>query len=155
LADRVQVLYAAVALDPDTKLKYFEIEWKDRPDWIKLAKTKSQELWASEYRGSTYIDTAPVESSVPIETPVPPEFHLVADNALSRWNQRKRARLSTGEIDQFEHFQAIEEEEDVPDILVYWAARLTNPRWSQLAHMALEIHSIAAMSAEVERAFSR
>jgi len=107
-----------VALDPDTKLKYFEIEWKDRPDWIKLAKTKGQELWASEYRGS-YIDTAPVESSVPIETPVLPEFHLVADNALSRSNQRKRAQLSTGAIDQFERFQAIEEEEDVPDILAY------------------------------------
>jgi len=27
LADRVPVLYATVALDPDTKLKYFEIEW--------------------------------------------------------------------------------------------------------------------------------
>ena len=29
---RLPVLYAAVALDPDTKLKYFEIEWKERPD---------------------------------------------------------------------------------------------------------------------------
>ena len=30
--DRLPVLYAAVALDPDTKLKYFEIEWKNHPD---------------------------------------------------------------------------------------------------------------------------
>jgi len=60
-----------------------------------------------------------------------------------------------GDIDQFECFHVAEEEEVVPDILVYWAARFTNPRWSQLAHMALEIHSIAAMSAEVERDFSR
>ena len=60
-----------------------------------------------------------------------------------------------GDIDQFERFQAAEEEEEVPDILAYWAARFTNHRWSQLAHMALGIHSIAAMSAEAERAFSR
>ncbi|RPA92013.1 hypothetical protein L873DRAFT_1637140, partial [Choiromyces venosus 120613-1] len=45
LADRLPVLYAAVALDPDTKLKYFEIEWKDHPEWIVLAMMKSKELW--------------------------------------------------------------------------------------------------------------
>ena len=83
------------------------------------------------------------------------ELNLLLDDTFSRWNQRKRLRLSMGDIDQFERFQAAEEEEEVPDILAYWAARFTNPRWSQLAHMALEIHSIAAMSAEVERAFSR
>ncbi|RPA94836.1 hypothetical protein L873DRAFT_1646009, partial [Choiromyces venosus 120613-1] len=37
LADRLPVLYEAVALDLDTKLKYFEIEWKECPDWILLA----------------------------------------------------------------------------------------------------------------------
>jgi len=60
-----------------------------------------------------------------------------------------------GDIDQFARFQAAEEEVEVPDILVYWAAQFTNPCWSPLAHMALEIHSIVAMSAEVERALSR
>lgn len=60
-----------------------------------------------------------------------------------------------GDIEQFDCFQGEEQEEEVPDILAYWAAQFTNPRWSQLAHMVLEIHSIAAMSAEVEGAFSR
>ena len=74
---------------------------------------------------------------------------------VSRWKQKKRARLNTTDGDQFDRFQVTEEEEEVPDILRYWADRLSNPRWSQLAHMALEIHSIQAMSAEVERLFSR
>lgn len=64
-------------------------------------------------------------------------------------------RLAQSDTDQFERFQGAEEEEEVPDILAYWAARLNNPRWAQLAHMALEIHGIPAMSAEVERVFSR
>lgn len=72
------------------------------------------------------------------------------DDSLSQWNQRKRVRLTLGDVDQFDRFQAAEEEEEVANILAYWAAQFTNPQWSQLAHMALEIHSIAAMSAEVE-----
>ena len=149
------MLYAAVALDPDTKLKYFEIEWKDHPDWILLAKTKSKELWTSEYRSSQYVDSTQVEVSPSTASPAASEVNSFPETALSRWNQRKRVRLSMGDIDQFDRFQGAEEEEEVLDILAYWAVRYTNPRWSQLAHMALEIHSIPAMSAEVERAFSR
>ena len=60
LADRLPALYAAVALDPDPKLKYFELKWAAHPDWIALAKTKSQNLWESEYRSlPQYIDTTP------------------------------------------------------------------------------------------------
>jgi len=153
LADRVPVLYAAVALDPDTKLKYFEIEWRDHPDWVVLATTKSKELWTLAYRTLQYIDTTPAQ---PATAPTSSgELEILPDDTLSRWKQKKRARLTQGDSDQFDRFQAAEEEEEVPDILAYWAARLNNPRWSQLAHMAMEIHSIPAMSAEVERAFSR
>jgi len=60
-----------------------------------------------------------------------------------------------GDIDQFDRFQACEEKEEVPDILGYWAVRFGNLRWSQLAHIARGVHSIAAMCTEVERVFSR
>ena len=97
-----------------------------------------------------------VEVSAIMESPQISNSNIVLpDDTLSCSNQRKCARLSWGNIDQFERFQVTEEDEEVPDILAYWAARFTNPCWSQLAHMALEIYSIAAMSAEVERAFSR
>jgi len=87
-------------------------------------------------------------------SPVASEFNLLLDNRLSRWVQRKRIRLSMEDINQFNCFQAEEVEENL-DTLAYWASQFTNPCWSQLVHMALEIHSIAAMSAAVEQAFSR
>ena len=110
-----------------------------------------------EYRTSPNVDHTQTSEEAPILTgPLSASLtYSTADDSLSRWNQRKRVRLTMEDIDQFDRFQGTEEEEDVPDILAYWAARFTNPRWSQLAHMALEIHSIAAMSAEVERVFSR
>jgi hypothetical protein len=45
-------------------------------------------------------------------------------------------------------------EDDVPDLIQFWRERLESPRWAQLARVALSIHSIPAMSAEVERVFS-
>jgi len=61
LADRVPVLYAAIALDPDTKLKYFEIKLRDHPDCVILATTKSKELWTLAYRILQFIDTTPAQ----------------------------------------------------------------------------------------------
>jgi hypothetical protein len=45
-------------------------------------------------------------------------------------------------------------EDNVPDLILFWGERLAPPRWAQLTRMALSIHSIPAMSAEVERVFS-
>ena len=88
-------------------------------------------------------------SSSPL-SPTVSEVNSFPETALSRLNQRKRVRLSMGDIDQFDRFQGAEEAEEVTDILAYWPAQFTNPRWSQLAHRALELHSITAMSPEVE-----
>ena len=144
-------MYAAVALDPETKLQYFQIEWKDHPAWIETAERLSRGLWTTQYRTISYTDAS--ASNMP---PITPDFAALEEaTVISKWKQKKRAKLNTTEGDQFDKFQFTEEEEEVPDILRYWADRLSNPRWSQLAHMALEIHSIPAMSAEVERVFSR
>ena len=47
------------------------------------------------------------------------------------------------------------DEIDIPDILQYWLEKAKSPRWLDIATMAITIHSIPAMSAEVERVFSR
>lgn len=59
------------------------------------------------------------------------------------------------DTDQFEQFQAAVEEEAVSDMVAYLAARLHNARWTQLVYMALEVHTIPAMWAEVEHLFCR
>jgi hypothetical protein len=42
----------------------------------------------------------------------------------------------------------------IADVIGYWAAKRFDPRWKDLARMALEYLSIPAMSAEPERVFS-
>lgn len=49
LADSSKVLYAAVALDPEMRLQYFESEWKERPEWIIQAREKAKGLWKEDY----------------------------------------------------------------------------------------------------------
>jgi hypothetical protein len=51
-------------------------------------------------------------------------------------------------------FQDSPAEDEIPDLIAFWQTRLNTPRWSQIARMALSIHSIPAMSAEVKRVFS-
>ena len=152
LADRLPAMYAAVALDPETKLQYFQIEWKDHPERIETAEWLARGLWQDRYRTVSHSEGV-------ISTITSSDTSLLGSGedtiVISRWKQKRRARLNTTEGDQFDRFQFAEEEEEVPDILRYWADRLSNPQWSQLAHMALEIHSIPAMSAEVERVFRR
>lgn len=114
------MLYAAVALDSDTKLKYFKIEWRDHPEWITLATTKSKELWSLQYRTLRYVDTTPAQDSTASSAAT--ELQVLPDDTLSRWKQKKRARLTQGDGAQFDCSQAAEEEEEVPDILAYWAA---------------------------------
>ena len=146
------------------KLKYFEIEWAEHPTWVQIAKSKSKDLWKSEYRSHSVL-TKP--TTVPPYNPTEGQRHtsneanstagtcISTDPTLSRWKTKKRARLTHDELDQWDRFQIAEEVDEVEDLLGYWSTRLKNPRWAQLSHMALEIHSIAAMSAQVERVFSR
>jgi hypothetical protein len=72
------------------------------------------------------------------------------------WRRKKRARLEMddGGSDQFHRFQMATEEEEVTDLIHYWKKHLDSARWHQLARMALCMHSIPAMSSEVERVFS-
>jgi len=58
-------------------------------------------------------------------------------------------------MDQWDRLQSVAEVEEVDDLLSYWSTQLKNPRWTQLSHRALEMHSIAAMSAHVKPIFSR
>lgn len=75
---------------------------------------------------------------------------------MPRWKQKRQARVIPPAGDQFDHFQDLEMDDiEIPDILQYWLEKAKNPRWLEIASMAITIHSIPAMSAEVERVFSR
>jgi len=64
-----------------------------------------------------------------------------------------RVLWSTGRLDEI--FQQEEfPPNEIKDVIGYWSARRLEPRWEDLAQMALEYLSIPAMSAEPERVFS-
>jgi hypothetical protein len=50
-------------------------------------------------------------------------------------------------------FQNSPAEDEISDLIAVWQARLNAPRWSQIARMALSMHSMTAMSADDEWVF--
>jgi hypothetical protein len=69
---------------------------------------------------------------------------------------RQRIEPVAGPLDALEQFQLLPPEfgEHARDAVCYWAAKRVDPYWKDLAMMALEIHTIPAMSGEPERVFS-
>ena len=64
-----------------------------------------------------------------------------------------RRLWSTGRLDEIFQQEQFPPNE-IKDVIGYWSARRLEPRWKDLAQMALEYLSIPAMSAEPERVFS-
>jgi len=82
--------------------------------------------------------------------------NIPSQSNLPRSKQKRQARGTIPAGDQFDRFQDLEMDDiDVPDILKDWFEKGKSPRWFEIATMAITIHSIPAMSAEVERVFSR
>lgn len=141
--------YAAVALNPEMKLEYFEQEWADKPDWVEVAKTETAALWKEEYKDHI-LAAARVAPTAECSTPGGPDEDV-------RWRRNKRARLANV-TDAFDAFQQPKGEANgLKSGLDYWvqARALGNIHSADLVEMGLAIHSIPGMSAEPERVFSR
>ena len=83
-------------------------------------------------------------------------MNIPLESNLRRWKQKRQLRGTVLAGDQFDRFQDWEMDEiDIPDILQYWLEKAKSPHWLDIATMAITIHSIPAMSAEVEQVFSR
>ena len=50
------------------RLQYFESEWKDRPEWIDLAREKSKGLWREDYAMGTGIMVDEEDGAITGET---------------------------------------------------------------------------------------
>jgi len=75
---------------------------------------------------------------------------------LPPWRQKRQGRSTIPSGAQFDRFLGLEIDNcDIPDILHYWIEKGKNVNWSEIAAMAITIHCIPAMSADVERVSSR
>jgi hypothetical protein len=131
------------------KLAYFREEWAAKPDWIAGAVEAIEHCWHESYRG--YSAAHPEERQVE-------ELEAGAEEGhpLSRWDRKRLALNQQNEIvDMMGHFQQDQPlNERVTDVVQYWFGKSTDPRWRDLAKMALDYLTVPAMSAEPERVFS-
>jgi hypothetical protein len=130
------------------KLQYFREEWKDRPDWITTAEHAVTTMWEEGYKGAPALQIIePAESSLESSQ------QIESTSQLTAWQRKRRALQAVETGDVLARFQE-SGTEDADDVISYWAGKRKDPRWKDLARMALEILSIPAMSTEPERVFS-
>lgn len=113
--DDCPVYYAAVALHPTFRWRYFEIKWADWPEWIASAKSKMQDLWESRYQNWLVSDIvaslrlSKTKASMVnpfhryldpsrFSSPFMPDLDNIPDDEYDRWQQltdRRMLKLKT------------------------------------------------------------
>jgi hypothetical protein len=149
--DETPVYYAAVALHPAYRWAYFENWWASEYSWIETAKKLVQELWDSEYR---HLNVSSVRNSQ-LDVKRRKVFHTKFNKSREENRQGPRSsQQACTTVDEYEEWQRLhlESDQDVIDPLVYWHEKRS--LYPRLAQMALDVLSVAPMSAEVERLFS-
>lgn len=161
------VIYGAAALHPAYRGAIFEDLWGDdakRRTWIIKAKEIIQDLWEAEYKDLFSEDQ---------DSDLPASKRLKSSrNKFTAWRNSKRGLTlqnqfvdeSSGTsqqssdsglyVDEYDQWQRNVDDSDalVTDPYEYWhAGRLKYPR---LSRMALDLLTVAPMSAECERLFS-
>jgi hypothetical protein len=153
------LIYAAAALHPKHRWDRFEA-WRDHhPDWIEPAKQQVRDLWRKQYRD---LPIAPDELSEP-----PLKVPRLSTNKFTAFRSQQRGPASSArfspahspspapvEFDEFERWQleSAHPDEQGEDPRAYWHKRRKS--YPRLSRMALDLHTVLPMSAEVERLFS-
>jgi hypothetical protein len=136
MTDESPAYIAALVLDPNSKWKYVERNWKKQ--WVTKARRMMENLW-EEYKPG-------IPSSTPFVTPV-----LSGKNAFSQW--KKRYQAAPNLEDEYKRYCASEYTYDV-DPRAWWLEKTQQISYPNLSRLALDILSIPAMSADPERLFS-
>jgi hypothetical protein len=145
LTETSPVYVAAVVLNPQLKWSFLEQLWEHRSDWISEAHKAVEHLWTTSYK-----DRNPKLAGTSRETRVTvPDMDILEQFLSQRSDCRPLAQLLA---DEYEDYCYIKPEARVSNIIQWWNDHST--LYPALSRMALDILSIPAMSAEVERVFS-
>jgi len=128
---------AALVLDPNSKWKYIESNWKR--EWVTQARVMMDSLW-DDYKpnpqASMTSTLAPEASS---------------KNAFSQWKKRHQSTPSSE--DEYRRYCASECTYEV-NPRSWWLEKTQQMSYPNLSRLALDILSIPAMSADPEHLFS-
>jgi hypothetical protein len=164
---RIPAYQAATALDPGVKWGYFERNYTSQS--VEETKRVVRTLWETEYkRAPPAGESAQPTTAAPSSHQQPNklrEFMLRGPQGAGPGSgsgsgsgpgvlttSRGRTRRASPP-DELDRWMAEPVEDLVTDIIAFWRAK--RGAYPQLSTMALELYSLPAMSAEVERVFSR
>ncbi|KJZ68326.1 hypothetical protein HIM_12281 [Hirsutella minnesotensis 3608] len=146
LTEDSPVYSAATVLNPSLKWTYMEKTWEDRQEWIERAKARVGQLWRDEYKPA---------SQCCITRPIPEQRpDAKRPNGYKIWMKEQKATIFSMDDDEYDVY-CREPVIMVSDPLKWWLDPAQRRRFPGLSLMAIDILSIAPMSAETERLFSK
>lgn len=162
--DDTPVYYGAIALHPAYRWEFFTTYW-DQQSWIDRAKKIVQDLWDTEYKGIT-IEVIQQQPSLKRRKAFEDKFgrkreawcsrHEPSPSSLSLSASQSPTPELQGPpaLDEYARWQDSIDitDNEVVDPFAYWHER--RGIYPRLSQMALDLLSVPAMSAEVERLFS-
>ncbi|KJZ69426.1 hypothetical protein HIM_11176 [Hirsutella minnesotensis 3608] len=146
LTEDSPVYSAATALNPSLKWAYMETTWKEKKEWIDRAKSRVAQLWRETCKSTT--------SCPPLGRGSAQEPATKRPNRYKMWMKEQKATIFNMDDDEYEVY-CREPVMLIADPLKWWLDAAQRRRFPNLSLMAVDILSIAPMSAETERLFSK
>ena len=130
-------------LNPQLKWSFLKQRWEHRQDWLVTARRNVKHLWTSDYKDRTLATDFGVKdvSTAVLDMDILEQFLSVQPDTASLQFE-----------DEYEDYCYMKPEPRITNIIQWWIDHST--MYPALSKMALDILSIPAMSAEVERVFS-
>ena len=139
LIDQSAAYTASVLLHPSYRRAYLQASW--HKDWIEPGIGRARALW-QRYKKEEEADDI-IDSE-----------HLSQHQRWLATIQAKQKRLKGGAQDEFDRFINAPSDIITVSVLDWWLEPSQRRTYPQLSHMAIDILSALAMSAESERVFS-
>jgi hypothetical protein len=133
LSDKSPVYVVAVVLDPRLKLQYIEKRWRDRPEWIELAKEKLRTILNRYHEevSPSLVSTAPMLIST--------AALMRRESMLRHWKYGSSAPTTHRE-ELEDYLRAALELEDIY-LIEYWKANKSSiqylHRWLAISYLSL------------------
>ena len=142
--ERSPAYIAAIVLDPTKKWKYFK-RWD--PDWQPDMEATLRKFWETSYRSSTGLANYTSTTTSALEA------H--PNNEFLQWQREQQEDEAIGdEFEQYIHNHPFILPKEGRTALDWWLEPEQRKQFPLLSRMAIDIHSIPAMSSEPERVFS-
>ncbi|KJZ68549.1 hypothetical protein HIM_12056 [Hirsutella minnesotensis 3608] len=146
LTEDSPVYSAATVMNPSLKWAYMEQTWKEKTEWIERAKSRVAQLWRETYKSTT--------SCPAVRQGCAQESNARRPNGYKTWMKEQKATIFNMDDDEYEVY-CREPVMMISDPLKWWLEPAQRRRFPNLSLMAIDILSIAPMSTETERLFSK